>query len=446
MKTAEMLRWAGPLVERTARVLQSRESATTCQIHHPQTALPSGFALSSPPHDPTQVPVADSPVYLDGNATTPIDPQVVQSMAAYDQRSPGNPSSAHVHGARAETALRAARGEVAQLVGADPSQVIFMSGATEANNQVFHAISSKTGKQTAKPHLITSCIEHKSVLDACCRLQETLGWDVTYLPVGSDGVVRVQALEEALRPETLLVSIMLVNNEIGTRQPVWQIGRICKDRGVLFHVDAAQAVGKVHIDMRQLQADALSVSAHKFHGPKGIGALIVSPHMEQLIRQTPLLVGGGQERGLRSGTVPVPLAVGFGRASQLAREQLLHSLADAGELGKKFFHGIKKELEQGVAEICLNGSYEERVWSNVSVRIRGIDGGELLQQILPRVSCSSSSACNGAFHGSHVLEAIGVDTSRNAVLRFGLTRMTTGAEVEIAIESVVASIKKLRQL
>ena len=283
---------------------------------------------------------------------------------------------------------------MAQLVGADPSQVIFMSGATEANNQVFHAISSKTGKQTAKPHLITSCIEHKSVLDACCRLQETLGWDVTYLPVGSDGVVRVQALEEALRPETLLVSIMLVNNEIGTRQPVWQIGRICKDRGVLFHVDAAQAVGKVHIDMRQLQADALSVSAHKFHGPKGIGALIVSPHMEQLIRQTPLLVGGGQERGLRSGTVPVPLAVGFGRASQLAREQLLHSLADAGELGKKFFHGIKKELEQGVAEICLNGSYEERVWSNVSVRIRGIDGGELLQQILPRVSCSSSSACS----------------------------------------------------
>lgn len=237
-------------------------------------------------------------------------------------------------------------------------------------------------------------LEHKCVLEACRRVEQIEGWDVTYLPVGLDGVISTSTFQEAIRPETVFASIMFVNNEIGTKQPVEKIGKICKDRGIFFHVDAAQAVGKVSIDVKQLCVDALSVSAHKLHGPKGIGALAVSMEMEGLIKEYPFKVGGGQERGLRSGTVPVPLAVGFGQAAQLAREHLqLHSAQKrCQELGQKLFHGI----QQGHPTICLNGSHEKRIWSNVSVCILDLDGGDLLQRVLPQVSCSNSSACGSA--------------------------------------------------
>lgn len=214
-------------------------------------------------------------------------------------------------------------------------------------------------------------------------------WDVTYLPVASDGIIDVKSFQEVLRPETVFASMMLVNNEIGTVQPVEEIGRICQEKAILFHVDAAQAVGKMNVHARQWNIDALSVSAHKFHGPKGIGALAVSRKMESLIKQNPLIVGGGQERGLRSGTVPVPLAVGFGQAAQLVN---LSAQTRSRELGQRLFHGI----QQGCAGISLNGSSKKRLWSNVSISIPDLEAGALLQRLLPHVSCSSSSACSRA--------------------------------------------------
>jgi cysteine desulfurase len=370
------------------------------------------------------------PVYLDHHATTPLDPRVLDAMLPYFTERFGNPHSAqHAHGWTAEAAIEAARTEVAALIGALPEDIVFTSGATEANNLAIRGAAHSTGRR----HLLTCATEHPCVLETCRALGRE-GFAITELPVRADGLLDLDQLSAALRPDTALVSIMTANHEIGVLQPIAAIAKLCQERGILLHTDAAQAAGRTALDVAVLGVDLMSLSAHKLYGPKGIGALYV----RRGLRIAPLFAGGGQERGLRPGTLPTPLCVGFGKACALAQEQLAAEAARVRDLRDRLYEGLR----QALPEIRLNGAAEPRLPNNLNLCLPGIDGEDLLAG-LPELALSTGAACASATQEpSAVLRALGLsDEAIAGSIRIGLGRTTTAAEIEFAIERIVAGME-----
>ena len=377
------------------------------------------------------------PVYLDNHATTRVDPRVVAEMLPWFDVHFGNAGSVnHSFGAEAADAVEQSRRQIGDLLKCMPDAVIFTSGGTESNNL---AIKGVLGMAPPGRHLIVSAAEHRSVLDPAKRLQRR-GVELTIIRVDRDGRVDPQTIEAAIRPNTVLASVMLANNEVGSINPIPEIARICRSRGVVFHCDAVQAVGKIPLDLEQLGADLVSLSAHKLYGPKGTGALYVR-RGDPPIRLEPLLDGGGHERRLRSGTLAVPLIVGFGTACRLAREALESESVLIRKLRDRLWQGLCERLPG----LILNGHPTERLAGNLNVSIEGVDGEQLMDG-LTRIAVSSGSACASADpEPSHVLRAMGVaEPLSKASLRFGLGRFNTADDVELAIEHVAETVKRLR--
>ncbi|PIL24271.1 hypothetical protein GSI_14024 [Ganoderma sinense ZZ0214-1] len=379
------------------------------------------------------------PIYLDMQATTPVDPRVLDAMLPYLTDQYGNPHSrTHSYGWEAEKAVEDARKHVAYLIGADPKDIVFTSGATETNNMAIKGVARF--HKDRKKHLITTQTEHKCVLDSCRKLQEE-GFDVTYLPVQTNGIIRLEALEAAIRPDTSLVSIMTVNNETGVIQPVKEIGEICrKHRGVYFHTDAAQAAGKISVDVNEWNVDLMSISGHKLYGPKGVGAAYV--RRRPRVRLEPILSGGGQERGLRSGTLPAALAVGMGEAARLAKQEMTRDHTRIKELSDRLINGINSRVEHVVRNGDVNG-YP----GCVNLSFAYVEGESLLMA-LKDVALSSGSACTSAsLEPSYVLRALGAaEDMAHSSLRFGIGRFTTEAEVDYVVEKIVAVVQRLRDM
>lgn len=379
------------------------------------------------------------PIYLDYQATTPTDPRVVEAMLPYFTERFGNPHSRnHRYGWEAEDAVEQARGQIAAIIGADPKEVIFTSGATESNNLAIKGVAYF--HRDKKRHIVTVVTEHKCVLDSCRHLEEE-GFRVTYLPVQQNGLIDLDQLRAAIEDDTVLVSVMAVNNEIGVIQPLAEIGRICRERGAYFHTDCAQAVGKIPLDVNAMQIDLLSISGHKIYGPKGIGALYV--RRRPRIRLQPLITGGGQERGLRSGTLPTPLCVGLGEACAIAQREMADEAVRLEGLRKRFYDRITAALP----EVYLNGDAEHRIPGNLNLSFAYVEGEGLMMGI-KGLSVSSGSACTSAsLEPSYVLRALGVEEEMaHTSLRIGLGRYTTEAEVDAAVEQIVANVTKLREM
>jgi len=378
------------------------------------------------------------PIYLDYAATTPVDPRVVQVMVPYLYEQFGNPASrSHAYGWAAEEAVEIAREHVAALIGADPREIVWTSGATESNNL---AIKGAAQFHQAKgKHLITVQTEHKAVLDTMREL-ERVGFEVTYLPVQEDGLVSLAALEAAIRPDTILVSIMAVNNEIGVVQDISTIGKMLRAKGILFHVDAAQASGKIPLDMSSQCIDLLSLSAHKTYGPKGIGALYV--RRKPRVRIEAQMHGGGHERGMRSGTLPTHQIVGMGEAYRLAKEHMATENARIGALRDRLL-----ALLQDIPEVRINGSLEKRVPHNLNMSFTFVEGESLLMGI-KGVAVSSGSACTSAsLEPSYVLRALGLsDEVAHSSIRFSIGRFSTEADIDAAAAQVRATVERLRSL
>lgn len=385
-------------------------------------------------------------IYLDNNATTPIDPRVFDAMKPFLTREFGNPSAkGYRHGWDAQRVVDAARRQVASLIGCAPAEVVFTSGATESDAMAllgtFEALDKRRGA-----HLVTSLMEHSAVLEAAKKLEKTYDdVDVTYLgvPAEDEGVTTASSVEAALRDDTKMVSIMMVNNEIGVINEIEAIGKLCTERGVLFHVDACQGLGKVPLDVKRFGIDMLSASSHKIYGPKGCGAFFIAERAKQFF--SPLLRGGGQEFGLRGGTHNVPGIVGFGEACQIAKRELenTNECARLRKLRDTLYHTLK----DGVKEIVVNGSLEpsRRVPSNLNVSFPGVDGEALLNKVNTKIALSSGSACTGATGSiSHVMTTLGVpDELARSTLRFGLGRFTTTSDVERAGKVVVDVVREL---
>lgn len=378
------------------------------------------------------------PVYLDNHATTRTDPRVLEAMLPYFTEMYGNSASvSHRFGWDAGAAVDRAREQVAAAIGAEPREIVFTSGATEADNL---AIKGALPALKAKGnHLVTAATEHKAVLDPMKRLARE-GWNLTIVPPDRDGLISAAAVEAALTDQTILVSIMAANNEVGTIAPVGEIGRLCHRRGVLFHTDATQAVGKIPLDVQEDAVDLLSLSAHKMYGPKGIGALYVRRRDPQ-IRLTPLFDGGGHERGMRSGTLPVPLVVGLGAAAELAAHLRTEESARILELRERLHAGLSARLEA----IQLNGHATRRLAGNLNLSFAHVNG-EALMMAMRDVAVSSGSACSSANpEPSHVLRAMGRDEEMAlASLRFGLGRFTTAEEIDFTIGTVAEAVHRLR--
>ena len=380
------------------------------------------------------------PVYMDNNATTRTDPRVVEAMLPFFTEHYGNAASRnHVFGWKAEEAVEQARAQVAALIGASPKEVVFTSGATESDNLALKGVAAMYRRRGN--HVITAVTEHHAVLDPCRRLERE-GFRITLLPVDSHGRLAPAQVAAAITDQTILVSIMAANNEIGTLQPVSEIGALCKERGVLFHSDAVQAVGKIPVDVQAQGIDLLSISAHKLYGPKGVGALYVrrrDPH----VRLEPLFDGGGHERGMRSGTLPVPLIVGFGKACQLCQ----HEMAQEAER----LRGLRERLRQGLLDhledTFLNGHPTERLPGNLNLSFAHVEG-EALMMSMRNVAVSSGSACTSAsIEPSYVLKALGLsDELAHGSLRFGLGRFSTDDDVAYVTGEVIHHVERLRGL
>jgi cysteine desulfurase len=378
-------------------------------------------------------------LYFDYQATTPCDPRVVEKMLPYFTEHFGNPHSrSHAHGWIAEEAVENARTQVANIIKADPREVIFTSGATESNNLAIKGVSYFN--QGKKNHIITCVTEHKCVLDSCRHLEQE-GFEITYLPVQKNGLIDLDRLRQAIKPTTLLVSIMAVNNEIGVIQPIADIGQICRNHGILFHTDAAQAIGKIPLDVDAMNIDLLSISGHKIYGPKGIGALYV--RRKPRVRLEPLINGGGQERGMRSGTLATPLCVGLGEACAIAQEEMVEESKRLQGLADKLYSGIVEKLP----DVFLNGDRHQRIPGNLNLSFAYVEGEGLLMG-LKNISVSSGSACtSSSLEPSYVLRALGVeDELAHTSIRFGLGRYTTEAEVDTVIKQVVKAVQKLREM
>jgi cysteine desulfurase len=379
------------------------------------------------------------PLYFDGHATTPCDPRVVEAMLPYFTDRFGNASSAqHPHGWAARDAVEQARGEVAALIGARPRDIVFTSGATESNNLAIHGAIRR--RRDRGRHVVTVATEHPAVRDACAAL-EADGVEVTRLPVDAGGLVDPDAVAAALRDDTVLVSVMTANNEIGVLQPIAAIGAIARARGVAFHTDAAQAAGKVALDVEAIGADLLSFTAHKLYGPKGVGALYV--RRRGPVADLPALHhGGGHERGIRSGTLNVPGIVGFGAASAIARAEMAGDAATLGALRDR----LLDRLQARVPGVHLNGARAPRLPHNLNVRIDAVDGRQLLMALSDLSLSSGAACCTAAAEPSHVLKALGLsDEAARASLRFGLIRGTTAAGVDAAVELIAGVVETLRR-
>lgn len=379
------------------------------------------------------------PIYLDMQATTPLDPRVLDSMMPYFTEMYGNPHSrTHSYGWETEKGVELARSQVAKLVGADPKEIVFTSGATESNNIALKGVARFYRK--SKKHIITTQTEHKCVLDSARHLQDE-GFDVTFLPVQSNGLIRIEDLKASIRQDTCLVSIMAVNNEIGVIQPLEEIGDLCRKHKIFFHSDAAQAVGKIPLDVNKLNVDLLSISAHKLYGPKGIGALYV--RRRPRVRIEPLQSGGGQERGIRSGTVPTPLVVGMGKACEIALRELEYDSKRVSTLSERLISKITKKLTHVIRNGDPNYSYP----GCVNLSFAYVEGESLLMA-LKDAALSSGSACTSAsLEPSYVLRALGADDeTAHSSIRFGIGRFTTEQEIDFIAERVVQHVKRLRDL
>ena len=382
------------------------------------------------------------PIYLDNQSTTRLDPRVLEAMLPYFTEHFGNPhSTSHVYGRIAAEAIERARGEVAALISADPREIVFTSGATEANNL---AVKGAARFARAHPrdvktrdHIVTLPTEHKCVLESCAQLERE-GFAVTYLPVEPNGLVALDKLAAALTERTLLVSVMAAHNEIGVIQPLAEIGALCRARGVLFHSDAAQAAGKIPLDVEAMHIDLLSISGHKVYGPKGVGALYV--RRRPRVRLLPLIDGGGQERGLRSGTLPTPLCVGLGHAAMIAASEMTGEAARLRGLRDRLYQGLARR----VPELSLNGDPERRLAGNLNLTFPGIEAPALIEAC-PTIAISTGSACTSAtVEPSYVLRALGLpDTLANSAIRIGLGRFNTAAEVDFAVDALAAGAVRL---
>jgi len=380
-------------------------------------------------------------VYLDNNATTPCDPRVFEAMRPYFCRMFGNAASrSHSFGREAEEAVERAREQVAQIIGARTAkEIVLTSGATESNNIAIKGVASRHAKENR--HIITQATEHKAVIDPCQYL-ERQGFRVTYLGVDKDGRINLDEFAEAVTPDTILVSIMTANNEIGTLQPVAEIGRLCKEKGVLFHTDATQAVGKIPLDVEAMGIDLLSLSAHKMYGPKGVGALYMR-RKNPRVRCEAVLHGGGHERGMRSGTLNVPGIVGLGKAAEVAMAQMEQESERLTKLRDHLWEKLSGRLD----EVFLNGHPTERLPNTANISFRYVEG-ESLMMGFSDVAVSSGSACTSALlEPSYVLRALELgDDLAHSSIRFSLGRFNTAEDIEYAIERVCATVIKLREM
>ncbi|KAM7200156.1 cysteine desulfurase [Rhypophila sp. PSN 637] len=380
------------------------------------------------------------PIYLDMQATTPLDPRVLDAMLPFYTGFYGNPHSrTHAYGWESEKAVEDARQHIATLIGADPKEIIFTSGATESNNMSIKGVARFFGRSGKKRHIITSQTEHKCVLDSCRHLQDE-GFEVTYLPVQHNGLVDLKVLEDAIRPDTALVSIMAVNNEIGVIQPLEKIGKMCREKKVFFHTDAAQAVGKLPLDVNAMNIDLMSISSHKIYGPKGIGACYV--RRRPRVRLDPIISGGGQERGLRSGTLAPALVVGFGEACRIAKEEMEYDSKRIKALSDRLLSGLLS-----MEHTTQNGDHEQFYPGCVNVSFAYVEGESLLMA-LKDIALSSGSACTSAsLEPSYVLRALGnSDESAHSSIRFGIGRFTTEQEIDYVLKAVTERVGFLREL
>lgn len=380
------------------------------------------------------------PIFLDNQSTTQVDPRVLDEMIKY-YTAPCNPhSKSHYYGWNAEAAVENAREQIASLINAHPKDVIFTSGATESNNLAIRG-AVNFYKSPQKNHIITVATEHKCVLDTCRHLEDE-GIDATYLPVKSNGLIDLEALKNAITDRTILVSVMMANNEIGVIQPIAEIGKICRERNVIFHSDAAQAFGKIPIDVDEMGISLMSISSHKIYGPMGIGALYVR-RKNPRIRLKPIINGGGQERGMRSGTIATQLAVGFGKAAAIAAQEMEEDSKRIKKLRDLLYNKIKSEIP----DIKLNGDAVNRIPGNLNISFPYVEGESIIMAIKD-VAVSSGSACTSAsLEPSYVLHALGIDEDlSHSSIRFGIGRFNTEEEINYAADLIVTKIKRLREM
>jgi cysteine desulfurase len=378
------------------------------------------------------------PIYLDYSATTPVDPRVAEKMIPYLVEHFGNPASrSHAFGWKAEEAVEEARAHVAALINADPKEIVWTSGATEGNNLAIKGAANFY--KTKGRHLITQKTEHKAVLDTCREL-ERHGFEVTYLEIEENGIVSLEKFKAAIRPDTILASIMMVNNEIGVIHPVWEIAEICRSKGIIYHCDAVQGAGRVEIDLQKFKADLLTITAHKIYGPKGIGALYV--RRKPRVRIEAQIHGGGHERGFRSGTLATHQIVGFGEAARLAKAEMATENERIRALRDRLLKGIG-DLE----EVYVNGDLERRIAHNLNVSFNFVEGESLIMAVKD-LAVSSGSACTSAsLEPSYVLRALGrSDELAHSSIRFTLGRFTTEQEIDFAIDLIKRKVAKLREL
>jgi len=430
--------------------LLGRSSSTAAAAQRARSCVPALLRQmsSSPPAEGDDAAAVISakgttlmgrPLYLDVQATTQVDPRVLDAMMPFLTEQFGNPHSrTHAFGWESETAVERARSQVASLVNANPKEIFFTSGATESNNMAVKGVARFY--RAKKKHVITTQTDHKCVLDSCRQLEQD-GFDVTYLPVKANGLIDLDELASAIRDDTALVSVMAVNNEIGVIQPLKEIGELCRSKKVFFHTDAAQAIGKIPIDVDDMKIDLMSISGHKVYGPKGVGAIYV--RRRPRVRVEALINGGGQERGLRSGTLPTPLCVGLGVACEVAGEEMHRDHAHVKELSERLKQGILSRLD-GVE---INGDEIERYPGNMNMSFSCVEGESLLMG-LKNIAVSSGSACTSAsLEPSYVLRALGVEEElAHTSLRFGIGRFTTEAEVDATIDMTVDVVNKLREM
>ena len=380
------------------------------------------------------------PIYMDSHATTPLDPRVLETMMPYLTTHFGNAaSSTHLFGEHAKGAVDAARGQVADLIGCSEGEIIFTSGATESDNLAVKGVANQY--KDRGNHIITSAVEHHAVLDSCKALEGS-GFDVTYLPVDKYGMVHPQQVKDAITDQTVLISLIYVNGEVGTINPITEVGEIAEKYGILFHSDATQGIGKVESDVNQLKVDLMSFTAHKMYGPKGIGALYLRKK-DPPIQLYPLLHGGGQENNIRSGTLNVPGIVGFGAACELCKQEMAEEAKRITALRERLYHGLSKQIDL----IRLNGHPTNRIPSNLNLSFEFVESQSILLG-LKEIALSSGSACNSdSIEPSYVLRAMGVkDELALGAIRFGLGRHNTAAEVDTVVECVAAQVARLREL
>lgn len=379
--------------------------------------------------------------YFDTQSTSILDPRALDAMLPFETFAHGNAHSSHGFGKEASSAVEHARGQIASAINCNPKDIIFTSGATESNNLALKG-SMMFLKSKGKKHLIVTQIEHKCVLESA-RFLERNGYDVTYLPAQKDGLINLDNLEKSIRKDTGLVSIMTVNNEIGVIQPVNEISKICKKHGVWFHTDAAQAFGKIDIDVNKIGANLLSLSSHKIYGPKGIGALYIGNRPR--VRLFPILSGGGQERGMRSGTLAVPLVVGFGKAAEIAHYEMKWDTPYVESLGHYLIDQVRKEIPS----VIVNGSEEKgkRYFGCVNISFDSVEGESLMAKV-PEFACSSGSACTSAsLEPSYVLKAIGVgEENAHTSLRIGISKFTRKEEIDLFVSKLKNAVTQLRDL